>query len=141
MHDPNSYMGLGWLLVALAALAMGINQVMGLVDRFREKPPASELYVPFSNCKLHRQVMDTRLSQMECAVRVVSDEAKKDRDFISTANEARSVALHNRLNEIQQVGTAAESIASLTNQRITQLDMKTDNNFKTVIEMIGRNSK
>ena len=134
-------MGVGWVIVALSALALGINQVMGVVDRFKDKPPASELYVPFSNCLLMHKGVEGRMGQVECEVKAIRTEAQKDREFISTSNQARSAALHNRLNEIQQVGTEAQSIASLTNQRLSQLDQKTDNNFRTVIEMIQRTPK
>ncbi len=43
--DPSSYQSLGWLMVCAVALVAGINQVMRLLDRFKEKPRPADTYV------------------------------------------------------------------------------------------------
>jgi hypothetical protein len=43
LPDPSSFISVGWILGGLAALALCINQCMGLVDRFTSKPSAQEV--------------------------------------------------------------------------------------------------
>lgn len=43
--DPTSYQSMGWLMVCVVALIAGINQVLRLLDRFKERPRPADTYV------------------------------------------------------------------------------------------------
>ena len=43
LPDPNTAQSAGWALVALAALAASINQILRLTDRLKSKPPGEQL--------------------------------------------------------------------------------------------------
>ena len=44
LPHPESAQSIGWLALALAALIAGINQVLRLTDRLKEKPPVHQTY-------------------------------------------------------------------------------------------------
>lgn len=74
LPDPSSYTAVGWILVALAALATGANQLLRLLDRTKEQPPPADTYVRKEHCHtLHHSTeeaignLSTRLKTVEGA--------------------------------------------------------------------------
>jgi hypothetical protein len=81
-------------------LAGGVNQVMGIMDRFKEKPPPSETYVSLKLCQKIHEEADRRITQAECAVDTLRRELRLERDEMIKSAEDRAVKLHDRINDI-----------------------------------------
>lgn len=72
MPDPTHFSSIGWLLLCLAALAGALNQGLGLMDRFRDKPAAGEVqretaagYVSKQECARTMADLNARLTQLD----------------------------------------------------------------------------
>lgn len=104
MMEPQSYQGIGWLIVSLFALAGGINQLSALVMRHKAKPPVGEL----------------EQSSRALAERMQQVERRQETD------EERRRAIHRDLDAIGRDVSALQTGSELMNQRIVQIDGKVD---------------
>jgi hypothetical protein len=66
-------------LASLLFLVSGVNAVMKLVDRMKEKPPPAETYTTLAQCRTLHTAQDHRISQTECAVESLRQEMKDER--------------------------------------------------------------
>lgn len=58
LPDPSAYASIGWLMVALGALALVLNQGFGFVRSVRGAPPAEQL-------QLIADALEKRIQQLE----------------------------------------------------------------------------
>jgi hypothetical protein len=105
-----AFIGIAFFLVG------GINQILRITDRFKEKPPPSQTYMTKSDCaaqhesirELSRSLQseivalkrerDGVLAQMNAQLTDLRRELKSDIAAIAATDEARVSALHMRIN-------------------------------------------
>lgn len=56
--DPNSYQGIGWVLVAIGALAVIVNQFGEVFNRFRAKEPSPPLHKEYASREQHDELRE-----------------------------------------------------------------------------------
>lgn len=100
LPDPNSYTAIGWFIVIGVAVIAGVNQAAALVARFKEKPSPPETYVTKVECRAVHTAQDQRIQKLDCEVAAIRAEFKEAVLEISRVQEARAVALHNRINDV-----------------------------------------
>jgi hypothetical protein len=98
--DPGSAQAIGWLALTAAGAAGAANQVLKLMDRFKEKPPPADTYVTIKECKAMHSTQESRIGKLECEVTAIRTEIKSMGEDLDRKDEARAVAIHNRLNDI-----------------------------------------
>lgn len=98
--DPGSAQSIGWLALTAAGAAGAANQVLKLMDRFKEKPPPSETYVTIKECKVMHSSQELRIGKLECEVAAIRSEIRIMGEDLDKKDEARAVAIHSRLNDI-----------------------------------------
>ena len=85
---------------------MGINQVMRLLDRFKEHPPPRDTYqvkgdyVTRSEWKEVREEVDGLAGELRESVVEVRRELAHDKEITNAAAEARAEKLHTRISEV-----------------------------------------
>ena len=111
LPDPTSYQAIGWLIVALAALVVILNNGLKLADRMKGKPPASQVAAesaekfvskPEFREHVHRSDVEhqniwKKLGGLE---RGLGAEMKAMELRIQESDEHRSEKLHDRVNEV-----------------------------------------
>lgn len=65
MPDPTSYPAIGWLCLAAFSVAGGINQLLRLLDRLKEKPIPAETYLTKLEGKRMEETFHARLADMQ----------------------------------------------------------------------------
>lgn len=111
LPDPSSAASVGWLLLALAALLAAVNQGKKFFDNLKDKPSAGEvrheagtIYARQSELRDHVsqdfQEHSNLWSKIGGLERGLTKELKDLELRIDSKDEARTHALHNRLNEI-----------------------------------------
>lgn len=120
MVDPGTYAAAGWILFGLASLAFAIDKVLKVTDRLKEKPSPMETYTTKEACRLLHSGQDLRLGKLECEVSAIRQEVKEGNAEMDRKDEARSVAIHNRTNEILAVASRTQGeIAMINNILVT----------------------
>lgn len=111
MVDPASFQAIGWIVVSLAALAMGVNAILKLFDRFREKPVPAETYMPRTECRIIHEALAKRLDKYEAdqaltraeftkQLERMQDDFKASMAKMDERAEERIASVHNRLNAL-----------------------------------------
>ncbi len=101
LPDPNAFYSLGWLLVALASLAVGAKNIFSLLDRWKEKPSPPDTYVAKTECKVLHFAAEQRINRLDCEVSAIRNELQEMEHRIDDKDEQRTIALHNRLNSLE----------------------------------------
>ena len=91
---------IGGLMVGLFALAGGINQILRIVDRLKERPPPAETYVSKVHCDRQHIKFESEFGGLRAEVRELRAEIKADLKEVSAANEARASKLHGRIDDL-----------------------------------------
>jgi len=105
MPTPTS-LEIGVWLVCLVAVVAGVNQVMKLLDRFREHPPPRDTYqvkgdyVTREEFKDLADVVDELAGEMRESIAEVRRETAHDREIAAAAAEARAEKLHTRISDV-----------------------------------------
>ena len=81
-------------------LAAGINQVMKLLDRNREKPPPAETYTTLKECSVRHEAMTIRMERTENEVQAMRAEIKAELNQMTRLDEERASGLHERINRV-----------------------------------------
>lgn len=117
--DSLNVQAMAWLLLAIFALAGGVNQCLSIIDRWRGKPPAGELLQGHTLLNIRVDKLETNMADLDHRV------AAKLRDM-EISNERRAVALHERINPMQtQIGELSGILESNT-QLLARIDTKID---------------
>jgi flagellar biosynthesis/type III secretory pathway M-ring protein FliF/YscJ len=90
------------LLAGLFFVAAGINQVLRLVDRTKEKPPPAETYMTKETCRREHEEIAQRFDRVETEVRAIREQIRQDRVELDQADEERASKLHDRINLIAE---------------------------------------
>lgn len=122
LPDPNSYQSVGWLLLSLAALSLGCNQILKLVDRARGRQPDPLLV------QSHATLAE-RVTKLEEDARDISVKLSELQIKLLEAGEERGSKLHHRLNPI------AENLAAVKGS-MEALLLAFQENARTNLEMI-----
>ena len=88
LPDPTSASSIGWLMVAVAALAATINQILKLTDRFKANPPTHTVFA-------------TKADHGELKERVNLVETRVDENF-KLLDQKRSVSIGNLHEALKQ---------------------------------------
>jgi len=141
LPDPASYQAVGWLVVIVAGIATGVNQVLKLVDRVKGKGnliapqplevrEAKELVREQDCVGRHREITQQLRQVQSQRAQDLKEGAESRRGLyerlesfrrdmtemerrLSAENETRAKDLHNRINDI--LGAVAEVRGELKN--------------------------
>ena len=100
LPDPNSAQSIGWISLALFALAGGVNQILKLVDRFKGKPANSELHQNFETLVAQNKETRARVIALENWRLGLSAQLEEDKQEILDAGEKRKDELQKQINEL-----------------------------------------
>jgi hypothetical protein len=126
MVDASSANAIGWFMVAMAGFAHGLNQLLALTDRWKEKPVPSQTYATKQECASRHQAAEQRIEKMEAEISAVRIEIRAGLERMNQMDEQRAVALHNRINPMEAGMEANTKVLELLNQRLEHLDSKLD---------------
>jgi hypothetical protein len=116
--SPDSFQSIGWLLLAGAGLAGALNQGLTLLDRWKEKPSASEVaaeaarrFVTTDVCAASHTNFVQRLSALETShsqlekridssLTGIRAEMSDMERRLNRNDEERTQKIHDRLNDI-----------------------------------------
>jgi len=105
MPAPTSSELAAWI-VCLVAVVVGVNQVMKLIDWFKEKPPARDTYQVKGDYITHRELKELRdqvdelSAEMRESIAEVRREMAHDKEMSNAAAEARAEKLHTRISDV-----------------------------------------
>lgn len=105
MPAPTSLEIATWI-GCLVGLAVGVNQVMRMLEWFKEKPPARDTYqvkgnyAGVSELKELREEVDELAAELRESIAEVRREMAHDKEITSAAAEARAEKLHTRISEV-----------------------------------------
>lgn len=126
---PESYQSIGWLLVALAALAFLANQILKLIDRSKENPRPSLTY---ATIKEHER-LEHRVDEISEEIKVGFErmEGRRSESVAHIYDEMRKIAEKVHVGS-EQSRTATSSVGVLSG--------KIDHLIEKVGELKGRGS-
>jgi|KBSSwiStaDraftv2_1062776.scaffolds.fasta_scaffold00424_32 hypothetical protein len=105
MPTPTPLELAGWL-GCLVAVVMGINQVMRLLDRFKETPTPRDTYQVKGDYVTQRELKDVRedvdalAGELRESITEVRREMAHDKEVNQAAAEARAQNIHKRVDEV-----------------------------------------
>lgn len=136
MLEPNHWQALGWIAVAIFALAGGVNQVVRLVDRFKGHPPVEHL-------QLNAMEIARRVESLERLTADSINHRSEINDDIKSVKDELREETRRDLGEIYaRIHTLGESVAGLnrdtehTSRQLAHIDNKLDR----VIERLAARS-
>lgn len=100
MNPPTSLEIAAWLLAAFA-IAAGINQIMRLIDRMREKPSPIETYETKLSAAKEREHIERRIQRVEADLLRLSADIHTLGVTLAETGEARARRLHERIDHVQ----------------------------------------
>jgi septal ring factor EnvC (AmiA/AmiB activator) len=124
--DLKIFLIIGAVVATLFFLAGGVNQINTFFDRHKEKPSPAETYQTMAACRVQHASVDDRFKKAECAVESIRHEFAAVAKDLNRDDEARSVALHNRINPLETQCASIAKEVNLATQRIAQFDAKLD---------------
>ncbi len=95
--DQNAVQIGAWAVTAFA-IAGGLNQVLRLLDRTKEKPIPAETYTTKEQCKTQRDAIAARVDRMEAEM----GSLKGQLDTMGRDNEERASRLHKRIDQLER---------------------------------------
>lgn len=128
---PTSVQIGGWLF-CLFALVGGMNQLLKLTDRMKEKPPAGEVraeaaqkYMMRSECSAwmtqHQDVHKDLFKKVGGMERGWNDRISNEISQMRAEHDKSSTTIHTRLNEFERSIGKLESATELQNQSLAQI--------------------
>ncbi len=97
MLDPNSYEGIGWLVVALSALCVAINQI----DDFFERRKPREGFPPVEQLENSQNALSARVDRLEAEMNELRREMKEDREALNESGSARAAEIYRKMDEVR----------------------------------------
>ena len=97
MLNPNSYEGLGWLVVALSALCVAINQI----DDFFERRKPREGFPPVEQLENSHNALSARVDKLEAEMNELRREMKQDREALNESGSARAAEIYRKIDEVR----------------------------------------
>ena len=124
--DPTSFEGIGWLVVALSALCVALNQI----DDFFERRKPREGFPPVEQLENSQNALSARVDRLEAEMGELRREMKEDRESANASASARTEGIYRKIDEVRSELSAnlerarqelAESQRSLPNEIVTLL--------------------
>lgn len=100
MTPPTSLEIAAWLLAAFA-IAAGINQIMRLIDRMREKPSPVETYETKISAAKERDHIERRIQRVEADLLRLSSDIHTLGITLAETGESRARRIHERIDNVQ----------------------------------------
>ena len=97
MMAPDSFQGIGWLVVGLAALCVAINQV----DDFFERRKPRVGFPPVEQLENSQQALARRVEKIEAEIADVRREMREDRESQARSASVRSAGLYRKIDEVR----------------------------------------
>lgn len=107
-----------WLL-ALFAVAGGVNQVLRLVDRLKEQPHPGSTYETIEHAKVERAHVEARLRKVEDDMRKLSSDIYVLGKTLAETGEARARRIHERIDGFRK--ELSDQITAMPSQVIVML--------------------
>jgi len=89
----------GWSVAAFA-VAGGVNQILRIVDRVKERPAPSETYTTLANCDRRHHTISTELVGLRSDLQALRMEIRSDLKESIAANELRASKIHSRIDDL-----------------------------------------
>ncbi len=122
---PDAVQVAGWLASAFF-IAGGLNQILKLTDRAKERPPPAETYVTKVEYQRQMQEEQARLIRLEVWMDQWRREIRADLTGLGEASEARAHDLHQRVNPLEGQIRAVDAKFEEQRQRLAHIDAKLD---------------
>lgn len=133
MPDPNSYSSIGWLLVAVVALITGVNQVLKLVDRVKDKPAPSDLARDIATRFTTKEEFHTHVSlntrehenlfkKVGGVERGAGEKLAEELQLLRQERRGDMENIQKEVNQISNNTAALQATNSLQNQRLTSIE-------------------
>jgi len=120
LPDPNHFASIGWVIVILVAVVVGLNQVVSFwKDHMRERPTPSDTYVTIAQFERQMDQLSDELASDRAA-------NKADHDGIFTKIGGHERGINNNLISIQTKVAALDERSETTKATLTLLDQKVD---------------
>ena len=97
MIAPDSFQGIGWLVVGLAALCVAINQI----DDFFERRKPRVGFPPVEQLENSQQALARRVEKIEAEIADVRREMREDRESQARSASVRSAGLYRKIDEVR----------------------------------------
>jgi uncharacterized membrane protein YccC len=131
LPDPNSYQAIGWLCVMVAMIAVGINAVFKLIDRFRGKEP----HPPNEQLEIKRLELERRINSAEALVARIGEDRAKDLREIETERRRSATALYQKMEETK------DELTQSSGQGQTELHRKIETTEQRLLGRIETSDK
>jgi len=95
--NPSSYEGIGWLVVALSALCVAINQI----DDFFERRKPREGFPPVEQLENSQNALSARVDRLEAEMGELRREMKEDREALNESGSARAAEMYRKIDEVR----------------------------------------
>ena len=97
MFAPDSFQGIGWLVVALASLCVTVNQV----DDFFERRKTKLGFPPVEQLDSSQQALERRVDKLEDEIARLRREMKEDREAQSRSGSERAAGLYKKIDDVR----------------------------------------
>jgi predicted nucleic acid-binding Zn-ribbon protein len=95
--DPTSFEGIGWLVVALSALCVAINQI----DDFFERRKPREGFPPVEQLENSQNALSARVDRLEAEMGELRREMKEDREALNESGSARAAEMYRKIDQVR----------------------------------------
>jgi len=102
----------GWAMAAFA-VAGGVNQVLKVVDRVKERPPPAETYATKADCDRRHNCLALEVSAFRVDIQTLRREIKEDFREAAAINEQRASKLHTRVDQLLEAVSEVRGKISL----------------------------
>ena len=127
MLPPNTYEGIGWLVVGLASLCVAVNQI----DDFFERRKPRQGFPPVEQLENSHLALAGRVEKLEGAIAEIRREMKEDRESQTKSASIRAAGLYKKIDEVR-----AELSANLetVRQELTESQRTLPNEIVTLLK-------
>jgi len=122
MPDPHSYQAVGWILVALAALCAGVNQIHSFLDRMKDKPAPADVKQHATDTFATKD----QLEKVEELFQEVIRDGDERRRAIYAKMEAHKEQLSHELHAVSNKLAAVDTMNTALVQRLSSIEGKLD---------------
>jgi hypothetical protein len=105
--------------MAAFALAAGVNQLLRLLDRLREKPTPIETYETKTSALIERQHVERRIQKVEADIVRLSGDIHTLGVTLAETGESRARRLHERIDTVR--AELATQISNMPSQMVALL--------------------
>ena len=97
MPDPATYEAMGWVIVVCVAIATGVNQVLRLMDRWKDSPAPAEVRAEAAQMFMRREDCNRLHNEFQQQINEIRSQRAAD---VKDATSSRS-GIYNRIEDVR----------------------------------------